>query len=293
MAARLSPLGIASCAEQWLQRAITLFLAVATIFRQPGIPPAMIRAVRIIRGLQRKCHTVLTWGMCLGIASISASECSKMEVEMTAKLKVIDGSRAGKPGGVRQERARERRKMLIDVVMDLVKERGFAEISVNEVAERASLSVGGLYRHIDTKNDLLEMICDEINRDLLEDMKGAAGLEQGAVAKLEAAIRTYWQRHWDASDAVLLAYREFQSFSKEAKVRYRAEENSMAEYLSDLIRAGMIIGDFREVDDRLMANEILFLSHMRALKGYVFKGRERDAILTELLEFVFSRLRAD
>lgn len=231
--------------------------------------------------------------MCLGIASISASNRSKMEVEMTAKLKVIDGSRAGKPGGVRQERARERRKMLIDVVMDLVKERGFAEISVNEVAERASLSVGGLYRHIDTKNDLLEMICDEINRDLLEDMKGAAGLEQGAVAKLEAAIRTYWQRHWDASDAVLLAYREFQSFSKEAKVRYRAEENSMAEYLSDLIRAGMIIGDFREVDDRLMANEILFLSHMRALKGYVFKGRERDAILTELLEFVFSRLRAD
>lgn len=211
---------------------------------------------------------------------------------MAAELKIVNGTRSGKPGGVRQERARKRRQMLTDVVMELVQERGFAAISVNEVAERASLSVGGLYRHIDTKNDLLEMICDEINLDLLEDMKAAAAKKRGASAKLEAAIRTYWNRHWDSSAAVLLAYREYQSFSKEAKVRYRAEEQSLAEYLSDLIRAGMILEEFREVDDRLLANEILFLSHMPALKGYVFKGRERGEILAELLEFVFSRLRS-
>ena len=210
---------------------------------------------------------------------------------MAVELKVINGTRSGKPGGVRQERARKRRQMLTDVVMELVKERGFADISVNEVAERASLSVGGLYRHIGTKNDLLEIICDEINLDLLADMKAAAAKTRGPSAKLEAAIRTYWLRHWERWDAVLLAYREYQSFSKEAKARYSAEEQSMAEFLSDLIRAGMILEEFREVDDRLLAHEILFLSHMRALKGYVFKGREREAILDELLNFVFSRLR--
>lgn len=210
---------------------------------------------------------------------------------MPPKLKLVSGNGGPKSGGVRQERARKRRKQLTDVVIELVRERGFAEISVNEVAERASLSVGGLYRHIDTKNDLLEIICDEINLDLLEEMKAAAAAERGATAKLEAAFRAYWLRHWESSEAVLLAYREYQSFSKEAKIRYRAEEHSLAEFLSDLIRAGMVIGEFREVDDRLLANEILFLSHMRALKRYVFKGRERDDILAELLEFVFSRLR--
>ncbi len=210
---------------------------------------------------------------------------------MTVKLKVVGGTRAGKPGGVRQERARKRRQMLTEVVMELVKERGFDAISVNEVAERAKLSVGGLYRHIGTKNDLLEIICDEINLDLLDDMKAAAAKERGASAKLEAAIRTYWYRHWDSSDAVLVAYREYQSLSKEAKARYRAEEQHLAEFLSDLIRAGMILEEFREVDDRLLASEIVFLSHMRALKGYVFKGREREDALAELLELVFSRLR--
>lgn len=210
---------------------------------------------------------------------------------MAAKLKLVTGTRCGKTGGVRQERARKRRKLLTDVVMELVKERGFAEISVNEVAERASLSVGGLYRHIGTKNDLLEIICDEINLDLLEDIKAAASVERGATAKLEAAVRTYWQRHWDASDAVLLAYREYQSFSKEAKVRYRLEERNIADFFSSLISAGITVGEFRQVDDRLLANEILFLSHMRALKAYVFKGRDPEDIFAELVEFVFSRLR--
>ena len=210
---------------------------------------------------------------------------------MATPLKVIAGSREGKPDGVRQERARKRRQLLSEVVMELVKERGFDAISVNEVAERASLSVGGLYRHIGTKNDLLEMICDEINLDLLADMKAAAAKQRGAWNKLEAAMRTYWDRHWDASAAVLIAYREYQSLSPEAKARYRAEEKMLSEYLSDLIRAGMIMEEFREVDDRLLASEIVFLSHMRALKGYVFKGQPREAILNELLELVFSRLR--
>ncbi|QUT06864.1 TetR/AcrR family transcriptional regulator [Sphingobium phenoxybenzoativorans] len=213
---------------------------------------------------------------------------------MPSKLKIVEGGRqAGKPGGVRQERALKRRRHLTDVVMQLVQERGFDAISVNEVAERASLSVGGLYRHIATKNDLLEMVCDEINLELLDNMKEAAAIQRGARAKLEAAIRTYWFRHWDCSAAVLLAYREYQSFSEEAKARYRAEELRISEFLSDLIRAGTIIEEFREVDDRLLAHEIIFLSHMRALKGYAFKNRSCEAGLNEMLDMVFARLKSD
>src|SRR3978361_1023479 len=141
---------------------------------------------------------------------------------MAAKLTVVaDGAGVAKPRGYRQERTRKRRQHLTEVVMQLVKEKGFGAISVNEVAERASISVGGLYRHIDTKNDLLEMVCAEINLDLLSDMKTAAAEAQGVTAKLAAAIRTYWYRHWDSSAAILIAYREYQSFSDVVKKRFR------------------------------------------------------------------------
>lgn len=192
---------------------------------------------------------------------------------------------------IRQERARQRRHHLSQVVMQLIEERGFDAISVNEVAQRAAMSVGGLYRHIDTKNDLLEMVCDEINDNLIEDMMTAADAQRGVEDKLKAAICTYWQRHWDAAASILVAYREYQSLSEEARRRYTAEERKIAEYFGDLIRAGVAIDVFRKVDDRMLAHEIILLAHMRALKGWVFEDRKRDAVLAEHLELIFSRLR--
>ena len=193
--------------------------------------------------------------------------------------------------GIRQERARQRRHHLSQVVMQLIQERGFDTVSVNEVAARAEMSIGGLYRHIDTKNDLLEMVCDEINDNLIEDMVAAAEIAHGVKNKLQAAIRTYWERHWDAAPSILVAYREYQSLGDAAKKRYTAEERKIAEFFGDLIRAGVAVGEFRKVDDRLLAHEIILLAHMRALKGWIFEGRTRAFVLAEHLDLIFSRLR--
>jgi AcrR family transcriptional regulator len=192
--------------------------------------------------------------------------------------------------GVRQKKAMQRRRQLSDVVMQLVKERGFDAISVNEVAERASMSVGGLYRHINTKSDLLEIVCDEINLNLLEQLKSAAENEKGVLNKLKAAIELYWRKHWDASAEITIAYREYQSLSDEAKARYTQQEKQIAEFFADIIRAGVLIDEFEPVDERLLAHEIILLSHMRALKGWAIKGRKPDDVLAEHLALIFARL---
>lgn len=209
---------------------------------------------------------------------------------MAAALKPKPEAASKPRTGIRQERARQRRHHLSQVVMQLIEERGFDAVSVNEVAQRADMSIGGLYRHIDTKSDLLEMVCDEINDNLIEDMIAASEAARGVEDKLQAAIRTYWQRHWDAAASILVAYREYQSLGEEAKKRYTAEERKIAEFFGDLIRAGVAIDVFRKVDDRLLAHEIILLAHMRALKGWVFEGRLREAVLAEHLDLIFSRL---
>ncbi len=192
--------------------------------------------------------------------------------------------------GVREARARARRRYLSQIVMRMIQKRGFDAISVNEVAERASMSIGGLYRHISTKNDLLEMVCDEINLDLLEELKDSAAGQKGVTAKLSAAMSAYWKRHWDSSSAVLVAYREYQSLSDETKERYLSAERAHASFFADLIRAGVILEEFRNVDAHLVANEIVFLAHMPALKGYVFRAYEPEAIIKEYLQMILLRL---
>tara|TARA_R110000772_G_C13308774_1_gene439635 strand:- start:3121 stop:3774 length:654 start_codon:yes stop_codon:yes gene_type:complete len=192
--------------------------------------------------------------------------------------------------GVRQRKAMQRRQQLSDVVIQLVKERGFGAISVNEVAERASMSVGGLYRHISTKSDLLEIVCDEINLGLLEQLKAVAEKERGVLNKLQVAVELYWRKHWEASAEITVAYREYQSFSDEAQARYTHQELQIAEFFADIIRAGVLIEEFEAVDERLLAHEIILLSHMRALKGWAIKGRNPDDVLAEHLALIFARL---
>ncbi len=193
------------------------------------------------------------------------------------------------PGGL--SRAGRRRRQLGEVVMQLIQERGFDAVSVSRVAESASISVGGLYRHIKTKSDLLEIVCDEINLGLRERMAEAAAGCQGISAKLKAAITVYWETCWNTAPALLVAVREWQSLPKDAQKRYIAQESHIAEYLADLIRAGVVSDEFRAVDERLMAHEILLLAQMKAFKGWTLQGRLGAAVLEEHLELIFSRLR--
>lgn len=195
--------------------------------------------------------------------------------------------------GIRQKNAIKKREHISKVVMQMVSEKGFDAISVNDVAERASMSIGGLYRHIKTKNDLLEMICDSINADLVFDLRGVAATEKGVSNKLRAAYSYYWDRHWEASAGVLVAYREYRSLSDETKKRYVAQEEDVVSFFGDIIRAGILLEEFREVDEYLVAHEMVFLAHMRALKGWSMKGHIKEEVLHEHLEMIFSRLSAE
>lgn len=175
--------------------------------------------------------------------------------------------------------------------MRLVREKGFDALSVNELAEQASMSVGGLYRYIKTKSDLLVMIYDQINLGLPDGMIAAAASARGVGEKLKAAFRCYWETCWDSAEPILLAYREWQALPHDARRHYTEKEIEIGEYLGDLIRAGVANEEFRPVDERLLASEMILLAQMRALKGWSFGKRDRAAVFAEHWELISGRLR--
>jgi len=59
------------------------------------------------------------------------------------------------------------RQHLIDAALDLFAERGFAETSIGDVAERAGLSKGNVSYYFKTKADLLEWVTREREAQLL------------------------------------------------------------------------------------------------------------------------------
>lgn len=199
------------------------------------------------------------------------------------------GSRKRRPS--QAERVAERRRQVGQAARELIQEVGFETLSVNTVAERAGISTGGLYRYIRTKSDLLEMALDYINEGILERMVAESGRERGIGAKLQAAMAAYWEMCWDSAEALRVSYRDFPSLPKEAQKRYIAQEAEFADFLADLIRAGVAAEEFRPVDERLLAHEIILLAQMKATRGAALAGRDPKAVLAEHTELVMSRLR--
>jgi AcrR family transcriptional regulator len=161
---------------------------------------------------------------------------------------------------------------------------------VNELAELASISVGGLYRYIGTKSDLLEMICDELNLGVIPAMRAAAAEQTSHAEKLRAAFSVYWDRVWEYSSSISVAYREFIHFPDEFKQRHTKEQAEIAGTFSEIIRAGIADGTFADVDAYALSYQMLLLSHIRVLKGWALREYDKSSILEENMQLVLARL---
>lgn len=187
-------------------------------------------------------------------------------------------------------RVEKRKKHIVAVAMGLIRERGFDAVSVNKLAEIASISVGGLYRYIGTKTDLLAWICDEINRGVIAEME-VASAQQGSYAdKLAAAVSVYWDRVWDYSSAISVAYREYKNFPEAAQKRHTKEQSDIAAFFAAITRQGIAAGEFQPVDDHMLSYQILLLSHIRVLKGWALTGRAKEELLDENMSLILARL---
>ncbi len=77
----------------------------------------------------------------------------------------------------RQKRSRETYERIIEAARALFAERGFEETTTTLIAERAGVSVGGLYGHFRNKWELLLIILEQHARKtytfLVENLQGA------------------------------------------------------------------------------------------------------------------------
>jgi TetR/AcrR family transcriptional regulator, cholesterol catabolism regulator len=175
----------------------------------------------------------------------------------------------------RRSRADARRGHITSVAVKLIHERGYEGLSVNDLAEAAGMSVGGMYRYIKTKSDVLLMASEDIYGGLREEMVEAAAKHVSVEESLRAALEIYLESVWESRDRVLLMYREYRHLPGEARERFMAREMALVNVFGDLIRQGIAQGVFPSTDPSLVAHDMVLLGHLPALKGWALRDRDR------------------
>ncbi|HEX3605399.1 MAG TPA: TetR/AcrR family transcriptional regulator [Candidatus Dormibacteraeota bacterium] len=191
-----------------------------------------------------------------------------------------------------QQRTLARRERLATVAGELIVERGFGSLSVNELAERCGISVGGMYRHIRTKTDVLVMACESIYGGVLEELTAVVDQHRGTEERIGAAAGVYLAGCRANRRQILMTYREYGRLPQPARQRYMEREVAIAGLFADLIAAGIAAGELRSVEPFVLAYDIVLLGHLPALKGWALRGRITEEELTaRQLDLLMSTLR--
>jgi AcrR family transcriptional regulator len=128
---------------------------------------------------------------------------SPIEVAVRKRPNLLAAERV--PSEPRQKRSLEKRERLKAAALSLFGEKGYEKTSINAIARRAKLAVGGFYQHFRSKRQLLLALMDELLEKLSE-----LSLEPAAVTDVRAVIHDLLSRAFSHDLRYLGAYRAWQ-----------------------------------------------------------------------------------
>jgi AcrR family transcriptional regulator len=186
----------------------------------------------------------------------------------------------------------ERHAHLVASTTELLLQKGFHETSVREFADAAGWNIGTLYRYIKQKEDVLFLVFDDFNqqvhRVLREHDEGDT-----AYARLCGIIERYYTFVANRRREYRLLYREAASLLPEHQALMRRREEEELDLIAEVIELGMNNGEFKPVNAKLFAVNILMLGQMWALKGrLLYEEITPKAYVDHQLEWIMRELRS-
>ena len=165
------------------------------------------------------------------------------------------------------------RKKIIDTASILYAKKGFTATSIEEISEKAGVSLPVTYHYVKKKSEIMRLIMEDVLSTFQESLKREIKGIDDPEEKLAIATILYCRVLDEQREKVLLIYQKSSSLDKASKVRVMQLEVAVSEIFREIIDEGIQKGIFKGVDVDLMAYNILMLAHMWVLKRWHFKNR--------------------
>ena len=184
------------------------------------------------------------------------------------------------------------RKKIIDVASTLYARKGFNATSIQEISEKAGVSLPVTYHYVKKKSEIMRMIMEDVLKIFQESLVERVGTVKDPEEKLAIAVILYIKVVDQHKKKALLIYQKSNSLDDRSKSRVMELEVEVSEIFVEILREGIEQGVFKKVDVDLMAYNIIMMAHMWVLKGWHFKGRlSLDRYIDLQLEIIMDALR--
>ena len=183
----------------------------------------------------------------------------------------------------RAERRAATRDAILAGTLSLVTQGGWAAASMHDVARRAGVATGSLYRHFPSKGDLLaEVFTEAAGREQALVAEIAADTGEAPLARLAAAIETFARR---AGHAPTLAYALMaEPVDPAVEAARLASKRAYQQTFAALLDEAVAAQEIAPLDTQLAAAAIVG-AMQEALLGPLATGPASEKVVRSLVQF--------
>jgi TetR/AcrR family transcriptional regulator, cholesterol catabolism regulator len=155
-------------------------------------------------------------------------------------------------------RKKRRDREVVDAAAKVFYERGYADASVQDVADELGILKGSLYHYIDTKEDLLYRLLDELH-DEVEAITDEVAAVEGLKPLERVALYVRRQVLFNAENLPRIAvyYNDYERLSPDRRAAILGRRKLHESFVIDLIEQAQRAGDANPaLDAKLLSNFI-------------------------------------
>ena len=147
-----------------------------------------------------------------------------------------------------EARIEQRKKQILDAATIVFSEKGYNRANTDEIAKKAGLGKGTLYRYFKNKKDIFFSVVDRGLDRLKENMLKEVENIQDPLKRIERAIRTLLSFFEENSDLVGMLIHEQSSFQKRIARRYFEHYYGKVERIKRTFKEAIAQGLIKNID---------------------------------------------
>jgi AcrR family transcriptional regulator len=162
------------------------------------------------------------------------------------------------PPKKRSSKKANREAEIIQAAIEVFWQKGYRAASIQDVAEKVGVLKGSLYYYIETKEDLIWRIIEDVHREWSEILDKAEASSGGPLEKIRVLIELHVEWYLKNKKEVGVFFREWQHLSGERLQTVRTRRRHYEQVVQDLITEGQQAGAVSaEIDPHYAALYVL------------------------------------
>jgi AcrR family transcriptional regulator len=221
---------------------------------------------------------------------VSSPPSNSKRSRATARAKTPKATSAAVP---RTRKPGKRDDEVLNAAVKVFYERGYADATVQDVADEVGILKGSLYHYIDTKEDLLFRLFEEVHEHvhrILEEIQAQEGLNP--IERLELYVNRQVAYNLSNLERISIYYHDLDLLSPDRLATVQSHRREHTRFVTGLIQQAQDEGlSDPTLDARLLAN-CVFGTVIWTYRWYVPKrGVSRDAVAELCQTFAVHGLR--